>query len=216
MSRERFEWLKRLAGEVIATPGGESNVKEIFDKCWELRNSGEDLRIFNQIDKMGNPPWHYTVTGHAIETLLQRYLWDGRQFAGNMYQNDFLLTWDHGDDEIAAVFQTAEILRSMRGQNISSRVFDSGLAISLFRDNSTRTRFSFSSAANLLGLNVQDLDEGKSQIAHGETVRETANIKRWNNVPNSSGITISRGSTHLKKSCWLRMLNLKIGNVRNH
>lgn len=96
--------------------------------------------------------------------------------AGNMYQNDFLLTWDHSDDEIAAVFQTAEILRSMRRQNISSRVFDSGLAISLFRDNSTRTRFSFSSAANLLGLTVQDLDEGKSQIAHGETVRETATM----------------------------------------
>ena len=96
--------------------------------------------------------------------------------AGTMYQNDFLLTWDHSDDEIAAVFQTAEILRWLRGQNISSRVFDSGLAISLFRDNSTRTRFSYSSAANLLGLSVQDLDEGKSQIAHGETVRETATM----------------------------------------
>ncbi len=82
MSRERFEWLKRVAGEVIATPGCESNVKEIFDKCWELRNSGEDLRIFNQFDEMGNPLWHYTVTGHAIETVLQRYLSDGRQFAG--------------------------------------------------------------------------------------------------------------------------------------
>ena len=82
MSRERFEWLKRVAGEVIATPGCESNVKEIFDKCWELRNSGEDLRIFNQFDEMGNPLWHYTVTGHAIETVLQRYLSGGRQFAG--------------------------------------------------------------------------------------------------------------------------------------
>jgi knotted carbamoyltransferase YgeW len=70
----------------------------------------------------------------------------------------------------------AEILRGMRENNISSRVFDSGLAISLFRDNSTRTRFSFASAANLLGLTVQDLDEGKSQVAHGETVRETANM----------------------------------------
>ena len=95
---------------------------------------------------------------------------------GDMYQNDFLLTWDFSDDQIAAVFETADILRSMRRKNISSRVFDSGLAISLFRDNSTRTRFSFASAANLLGLNVQDLDEGKSQIAHGETVRETANM----------------------------------------
>ena len=82
MSRERFEWLTSIAGEVIATPGCESNVKEIFDKCWELRNSGEDLRIFNQFDEMGNPLWHYTVTGHAVETLLDAYLTDGRQFAG--------------------------------------------------------------------------------------------------------------------------------------
>ncbi len=82
MSPERFEWLKSIAGEVIATPGCESNVKEIFDKCWELRNSGEDLRIFNQFDEMGNPLWHYTVTGHAVETLLEEYLASGRQFAG--------------------------------------------------------------------------------------------------------------------------------------
>lgn len=94
----------------------------------------------------------------------------------NMYLDDFLLTWDRSDDEIAAVFETAEILRNMRRKNISTRAFDSGLAISLFRDNSTRTRFSFSSASNLLGLTVQDLDEGKSQIAHGETVRETATM----------------------------------------
>ncbi len=96
--------------------------------------------------------------------------------AGGMYLDDFLLTWDRSIDEIKAVFKTAEILRNLRKKNISSRVFDSGLAVSLFRDNSTRTRFSFSSAANLLGLTVQDLDEGKSQIAHGETVRETANM----------------------------------------
>jgi len=96
--------------------------------------------------------------------------------SSNMYLDDFLLTWDRSDDEIAAVFKTAEILRHMREKNISARVFDSGLAVSLFRDNSTRTRFSFSSASNLLGLTVQDMDEGKSQIAHGETVRETANM----------------------------------------
>lgn len=94
----------------------------------------------------------------------------------NMYNDDFLLTWDKSDDEISATFTVAEILRGMREQNISSRVFDSGLGVSLFRDNSTRTRFSFTSACNLLGLAVQDLDEGKSQIAHGETVRETANM----------------------------------------
>ena len=66
------------------------------------------------------------------------------------------------------------ILRALRGENISCRHWDSGLAISQFRDNSTRTRFSFASAANLLGLTAADLDEGKSQIAHGETVRETS------------------------------------------
>ncbi|MEN8728890.1 MAG: knotted carbamoyltransferase YgeW [Desulfuromonadales bacterium] len=96
--------------------------------------------------------------------------------SAGMYLDDFLLTWDRSDDEIAAVFKTAQILMQMRKHNISPRVFDSGLAVSLFRDNSTRTRFSYSSAANLLGLAVQDLDEGKSQIAHGETVRETANM----------------------------------------
>lgn len=93
-----------------------------------------------------------------------------------MYLNDFLLTWDRNDDEISGVFKTAEIIKNMRLNNISPKSFDSGLAVSLFRDNSTRTRFSYSSAANLLGLSVQDLDEGKSQIAHGETVRETANM----------------------------------------
>ncbi|MPQ32967.1 knotted carbamoyltransferase YgeW [Clostridium estertheticum] len=94
----------------------------------------------------------------------------------NMYNNDFLLTWEKTDDEIKAVFTVADILREMREENISTRIFDSGLGISLFRDNSTRTRFSFASACNLLGLEVQDLDEGKSQVAHGETVRETANM----------------------------------------
>ena len=65
MSRERFEWLAKIAGEVIATPGTESNVKEIFDKCWELRRSGQDLMIFNQFEEFGNYLWHYEVTGHA-------------------------------------------------------------------------------------------------------------------------------------------------------
>ncbi len=93
-----------------------------------------------------------------------------------MYQKDFLETWHKTDDELAATFQVAEILRALREAGLSSRIFDSGLGISLFRDNSTRTRFSFSAACNLLGLEVQDLDEGKSQIAHGETVRETATM----------------------------------------
>jgi knotted carbamoyltransferase YgeW len=94
----------------------------------------------------------------------------------NMYENDFYFTWDKTDDEISAVFTVADALRHLREQNISTKIFDSGLGISIFRDNSTRTRFSFASACNLLGLEVQDLDEKKSQIAHGETVRETANM----------------------------------------
>ena len=94
----------------------------------------------------------------------------------DMYNGDFFLTWEKSDDEIKAVFTVADALRHLRENNISARIFDSGLGISLFRDNSTRTRFSFASACNLLGLKVQDLDEGKSQIAHGETVRETANM----------------------------------------
>lgn len=94
----------------------------------------------------------------------------------DMYNNDFFLTWEKSRDELEAVFTVADALRRLREENISPKIFDSGLGISIFRDNSTRTRFSFASACNLLGLEVQDLDEGKSQIAHGETVRETANM----------------------------------------
>ncbi len=94
----------------------------------------------------------------------------------HLYQKDFLLTWDKSQKELELVLYVAEALKYMRDNNISAKCFDSGLAISNFRDNSTRTRFSFASACNLLGLEVQDLDEAKSQIAHGETVRETANM----------------------------------------
>lgn len=118
----------------------------------------------------------------------------------NMYLNDFYHTWKESDDEIEAVFKVAEILRGLRENNISSKVFDSGLAISVFRDNSTRTRFSFSSACNLLGLEVQDLDEKKSQIAHGETVRETANMISF--MADVIGIRddmyIGKGHTYMK------------------
>jgi knotted carbamoyltransferase YgeW len=105
----------------------------------------------------------------SIEALSQKKV-------AAMYLNDFLLTWDKSADEIGATLQAAEILRSMRRNNISCRAFDSGLAISIFRDQSTRTRFSFAGACNLLGLAVQELDEEKSQMTHGETVRETANM----------------------------------------
>ena len=118
-----------------------------------------------------------------------------------MYQNDFLLTWDRTDDEIEAVFTVADALRHLREKNVSSRIFDSGLAVSLFRDNSTRTRFSYASAANMLGLTVQDLDEGKSQIAHGETVRETANMVSF--MADVIGIRddmyIGKGNTYMRE-----------------
>jgi cysteine synthase A len=74
MSRERFDWLANIAGEVIKTPGSESNVKEIFDKTWELRQSGEDLMIFNQFEELGNYLWHYEVTGHAMLGVLEAEL----------------------------------------------------------------------------------------------------------------------------------------------
>ena len=118
----------------------------------------------------------------------------------DMYLNDFFHTWKESDDEIKAVFDVAEILRAMRENNISTKVFDSGLGISVFRDNSTRTRFSFTSACNLLGLAMQDLDEGKSQIAHGETVRETANMISF--MADVIGIRddmyIGKGHTYMK------------------
>jgi len=120
---------------------------------------------------------------------------------GNMYQNDFLLTWDKTDDEIAAVFAVADALRKLRESNTSARIFDSGLAVSLFRDNSTRTRFSYASAANLLGLTVQDLDEGKSQIAHGETVRETANMVSFMSdvIGIRDDMYIGKGNTYMRE-----------------
>jgi len=89
---------------------------------------------------------------------------------------DFLLTWEQTREELEQILDIAQLMKKMREQNIDTRVFNNGLGISVFRDNSTRTRFSYASALNLLGLTQQDLDEGKSQIAHGETVRETANM----------------------------------------
>lgn len=82
MSKERFDWLAQIAGEVIKTPGSESNVKEIFDKCWELRRSGEDLMIFNQFEEFGNYLWHYEVTGHAMEEVLGYVMGPKDRFRG--------------------------------------------------------------------------------------------------------------------------------------
>jgi len=82
MSRERFEWLAKISGEVIATPGSESNVKEIFDKCWELRKSGQNLMIFNQFEEFGNYLWHYEITGHAMEEVLEVVMGAHDQYRG--------------------------------------------------------------------------------------------------------------------------------------
>jgi knotted carbamoyltransferase YgeW len=94
----------------------------------------------------------------------------------HFHNKDFLLTWQHSADELRAVLAAAEALEELYKSNVSCRVFNGGIAVSNFRDQSTRTRFSFAAATSLLGLQLQELDEGKSQIAHGETVRETANM----------------------------------------
>ncbi len=107
---------------------------------------------------------------------LHQRLDDFRARVTDLLHRDFLITWEHPKQEIEAVLALAAVLKGLHRQGISYRAFDTGLAISIFRDNSTRTRFSFASAANALGLGLADLDEQKSQIAHGETVRETANM----------------------------------------
>ena len=72
MSRERFEWLKEIGAEIIATPGCESNVKEIYDACWDIRKNRPDCVIFNQFEEFGNPIWHYHVTGPAIQSIFEQ------------------------------------------------------------------------------------------------------------------------------------------------
>ena len=99
-----------------------------------------------------------------------------KKFKQEFYGKDFLLTTDKTLDEIKYITELADTLKEFHKQGKSFKLFDSGLGISIFRDNSTRTRFSFASAVNATGLGISDLDEVKSQIAHGETVRETANM----------------------------------------
>ena len=97
MSKERFEWLSKIAGEVIATPGCESNVKEIFDKTWELRNTREDVVIFNQFDEMGNHLWHYTVTGKAIQDAYESIKTETSRLAGMAFTSGSAGTMASGD-----------------------------------------------------------------------------------------------------------------------
>jgi cysteine synthase len=112
MSRERFEWLATVSGEVIATPGCESNVKEIFDKCWELiAERGDDIVIFNQFDEFGNHLWHYDVTGHAMEEVLEKEM--GPQDA---YRGVVLTTGSAGTigcgDYMKELFPTSKVAAS--------------------------------------------------------------------------------------------------------
>ncbi|MEA4894244.1 MAG: pyridoxal-5-phosphate-dependent protein subunit beta [Oscillospiraceae bacterium] len=97
MSRERFDWLSEIAGEVIATPGCESNVKEIFDKTWELRNTRSDVMIFNQFEEMGNYLWHYQVTGSALEEVFESVKRPGDHFAGACFTSGSAGTMASGD-----------------------------------------------------------------------------------------------------------------------
>jgi knotted carbamoyltransferase YgeW len=94
----------------------------------------------------------------------------------NLYDQDLLLTWKQSEADLRAVLLATEIFEELYRANLDTRLFRTGLAVSIFRDKSTRTRFSFASAASILGLSLMDLDETKTQVAHGETVRETANM----------------------------------------
>ena len=112
MSRERFEWLRTVSGEVIATPGCESNVKEIFDKCHELtRERGDNIFIFNQFEEFGNYLWHYDITGHAMEEVLQRTLGPRDRFAGVVSNTGSGGTIACGD-YLKQVFPTSKVIAS--------------------------------------------------------------------------------------------------------
>jgi cysteine synthase A len=108
MSKERFDWLANIAGETIKTPGSESNVKEIFDKCKELRQSGEDLMIFNQFEEFGNYLWHYEVTGHAMQEVLERELGSKGTYRGVVLTTGSAGTIACGD-YMKQVFPTSKI-----------------------------------------------------------------------------------------------------------
>ena len=110
MSKERFEWLKEIGAEVIATPGCESNVKEIYDKCWDIRRNRKDCIIFNQFDEFGNPCWHYNVTGSALQEVFNNIKGTNSNFAayisatgsaGTIAAGDFLRT-KHPHIKVAA------------------------------------------------------------------------------------------------------------------
>ena len=96
MSKERFDWLKSIAGQIIATPGCESNVKEIFDKTWELKQD-PSMMIFNQFAEMGNPLWHYNVTGTALAEVFEAAKKPGQRLAGAAFTSGSAGTMSAGD-----------------------------------------------------------------------------------------------------------------------
>ena len=96
MSKERFDWLKQIAGQIIATPGCESNVKEIFDKTWELKQD-PTMMIFNQFAEMGNPLWHYNVTGYALSALFEAVKKPGQKLSGACFTSGSAGTMSAGD-----------------------------------------------------------------------------------------------------------------------
>ncbi len=108
MSRERFEWLAQVAGEVIATPGTESNVKEIFDKTWELKKTRDNVVIFNQFEEFGNYLWHYEVTGQAIKEVLEQVMDSQEHFAGIVLTTGSAGTLGCGD-YLKEIFPTSKI-----------------------------------------------------------------------------------------------------------
>lgn len=119
----------------------------------------------------------------------------------DMYRKDFLLTSDKSADDLHAIIKLAEILRNLYRDNISVKAFQTGLAISIFKDQSTRTRFSFASATNLLGLTLNEFDETKSQVSHGETVRETSNMISFLSevIGIRDDMFIGRGNAYMKE-----------------
>ncbi|MFH2084639.1 MAG: knotted carbamoyltransferase YgeW [Candidatus Omnitrophota bacterium] len=118
-----------------------------------------------------------------------------------MYRKDFLLTWEKTHAELIATLSMAQIMQLLYRDNVAMRAFQTGLAISQFRDKSTRTRFAFSSACNMLGLGVEDVDDEKTQVAHGETVRETANMISFLSevIGIRDDMYIGRGHTFMKE-----------------
>jgi len=112
MSNERFAWLRdEIGSEVIATPGCESNVKEIYDKCWEIRRTRTDCIIFNQFDEFGNAAWHYNITGQAIEEVFNTVKSDRSRLAayvsatgsaGTIAAGDYLRTIEPGIKVVAS------------------------------------------------------------------------------------------------------------------